>query len=48
MAAPHLVREWEASEALWTRLVANFSTVAEDAMPTPSCVLCALHFASYV
>ena len=48
MAAPHLVREWEASEALLALVVANFFTVAEDAIPTPFSVLCALHFASYV
>ena len=48
MAAPHLVREW-GSEALWALMVANsFTGVAEDAIPTPSSVLCALHFASYV
>lgn len=46
MAAPHLVREW-GSEALRALLVANSFTVAEDAIPTPSSVLCALHFASY-
>ena len=36
------------SEALRALEVANLFTVAEDAIPTPSSVLCALHFASYI
>ena len=44
MAAPHLVRECEASETLWAVVVTNSFTINEDDIPTPSSVLCALHF----